>query len=56
MVSARKIQVPFAGDTLLVKSKKAVIRGAGLAEGEPDVTVTGSVVTLASTGVMRNGA
>jgi hypothetical protein len=55
LVKAQKIPAPAAGEALLVKSKKAVIRGEGLADAEPEVSLNGSVVTLASTGSYTTG-
>jgi formylglycine-generating enzyme required for sulfatase activity len=46
LVSAQKLYNTNAPDALLLKSRKGIIRGTGLAEQRPDVTVSGNVVSL----------
>jgi hypothetical protein len=45
-VRAQKIPVPVAGDTLLLKSAKTLVRkGAGIEVENPATTLNGNVIT-----------
>jgi hypothetical protein len=56
LVKAQKIPAPGSGDALLVKSKKAVIRGAGFTgDADKDVALNGNVITLPSIGEYTSG-
>jgi hypothetical protein len=48
LVAAQKVINPGAGDTLVLKSKNTIIRGAGLSDANTAPTITGSTITLNS--------